>query len=110
MELIHYFIWLVVVFLLSWILFLLILKASNKEKNKHAVTWALIFALFTSFIYSLVALPFITYNDCASSGILLSILLGSGTNTCNKVLRLSLLFTYSAIFLTLIALLFTTVE
>lgn len=107
MELITFFIWLIIVFLTSWILFSIILK-NTKDRNKKAITWALIFALFASLIYGLIVYPFVTYQNCNSGGIVATVLFGGGTTACNKVLSFSLFFTYGAIFLTLLALLLTT--
>lgn len=109
MELVVFFIWLIVVFLVSWILALIALKnIKSKQRNTSALTWAFIFALFAGLIYGLIAYPFVTYNDCKVSGIF-SIFVGTGAPACNKLANNIMFFTYAAIFLTLLALLLTTV-
>lgn len=102
MELSQFLIWLLIIWLVSFLLSLIILKSINFKQSgtkTRVLQLSLILSLFIALIFGLILKPYIAYNNCQNY----KYILGSPPFTyninilnCSQALWLTLLFSYLA--------------
>src|SRR6516164_2390284 len=105
MELVQFLIWVLVIWLDSFLLSVVLLKTVHFKQKPKVLQLSLIIALFASLLFGIITKPYITYNNCSNYNIKYSIFT-LPVIKCPQALWLILLFFYLAGYIWLYLILF----